>query len=216
MNNITQQQLIDFEQDIAKEFQNKTIRAPIHLNSGSEDQLIKIFNDYHIDEKDWVCCTWRSHYECLLKGVPPELLKERILQRKSISLCFKDYNIISSGIVGGICPIALGVALALKKQNKGEYQPFSRASFGKRVFCFVGDMSAETGIFHECWKYSIYNNLPILWIIADNGKSVCTDTKKSWGFADGFDNYYKYATGIHYLKYELGYPHSGGLTRVNF
>ena len=197
---ITKQQLIDFESDIAKEFNNKNIKAPIHLNSGSENKLIEIFNNYRINKDDWVCCTWRSHYECLLKGVPPELLKEKILQKKSISLCFKHYNIISSAIVGGICPIALGIALGLKRQNK----------IGK-VFCFIGDMSAETGIFTECWKYGMGHGLPIIWIIEDNGKSVCTDTRKTWGF-----EYLDTSKNIEKFKYELKYPHSGGLTRVNF
>jgi TPP-dependent pyruvate/acetoin dehydrogenase alpha subunit len=132
-------------------------------------------------------------------------LKARILQRKSISLCFKEYNAISSGIVGGICPVALGVALALKRQGSQQ-----------RVFCFIGDMSAETGIFAECWKYGFCNKLPITWIVADNGKSVCTDTKKSWGMyhhsVSRAEN-----VNVHYFQYKLGYPHAGGNSgRVNF
>ena len=49
-----------------------------------------------------------------LKGVPEKLLEKEILDGKSISLCFPKYKIYSSAIVGGIIPIALGVALANK------------------------------------------------------------------------------------------------------
>ena len=36
-------ELIDFEEEIATAFNNKEIRAPIHLHGNNENQLIKIF-----------------------------------------------------------------------------------------------------------------------------------------------------------------------------
>ena len=53
------------------------------------------------------------------KGVPPKIVEKEILNGKSISLCFPEYNIYSSAIVGGVIPIATGVALSnkLKKIN---------------------------------------------------------------------------------------------------
>ena len=41
-------------------------------------------------------------------------------------------------------------------------------------------MTSETGIAHECIKYSRNKKLPIHFIVEDNGKSVCTDTRKTW------------------------------------
>ena len=49
------------------------------------------------------------------------------------------------------------------------------------MHCFVGDMTSETGIFHESIKYSRNFDLPIRFIVEDNGKSVCTDTRIAWG-----------------------------------
>ena len=66
-------ELIDFEEEIAECFNNAEIRAPIHLFAGNEDQLIEIFRS--VQSEDWVCCSWRSHGQALLKGVPPEELK---------------------------------------------------------------------------------------------------------------------------------------------
>ena len=159
--------LVNFETKIANLFNKAKIRAPIHLYSNNEDDLIKIFK--RIKKNDWVFCSWRSHYQCLLKGVPEKKVEKEILDGKSISLCFPEYKIYSSAIVGGVIPIATGVALnnKLKKNNS-------------KVFCFVGDMTAETGIMHECLKFSINKKLPIHFIIEDNGKSVCTDTRKTW------------------------------------
>ncbi len=160
-------QLIEFENNVASLFNKGKIRAPIHLYSGNENFLINFFKK--IKKKDWVFCSWRSHYQCLLKGVPQKRLLKEILEGKSISLCFPEHKVYSSAIVGGILPIAVGMALSFKrKKNKN------------KVFCFLGEMTSETGIAHECIKYSRNKNLPIHFIIEDNGKSVCTNTRKAW------------------------------------
>lgn len=207
---LTKQELIDFEEDIIREFEVGNIRAPVHLQSNNEDQLIKIFSDYKIGSQDWVMCTWRSHYECLLKGVPVAELKQAILDKRSITACFKKYKVLSSAIVGGICPIALGVALSLKRKQESE-----------RVFCFIGDMSAETGVFHECYKYGLNFDLPIWWVVGDNNKSVCTNTRKVWGVdkffgCKGMSSGMSEGPNIIRYKYESKYPHCGHGKRINF
>ncbi|NCY22166.1 hypothetical protein EBX31_09465, partial [bacterium] len=70
---MTAQELIDFETDIAREFNAGKIRAPVHLYYGNEEAIISVFRK--IKPQDWVFCSWRSHYQCLLKGVPPLQVK---------------------------------------------------------------------------------------------------------------------------------------------
>ena len=43
--------------------------------------------------------------------------KKEIIEGRSISLCFPKYRIYSSGIAGGNLPIALGMAISLKRKN---------------------------------------------------------------------------------------------------
>tara|TARA_B100001121_G_scaffold57713_1_gene50948 strand:- start:1671 stop:2273 length:603 start_codon:yes stop_codon:yes gene_type:complete len=200
---MNKKQLIDFENDIAETFNQGKIRAPIHLYSGNESFLINFFKKY-IKKNDWVFCSWRSHYQCLLKGVPARTLKKEILDGKSISLCFMKYKIYSSAIVGGILPISLGMALSLKRKKSKN-----------KVFCFIGDMTSETGIAYETIKYSINKKLPIHFIIEDNSKSVCTDTRKTWSLKKlSYENFKsKYIT---FYKYKLKYPHAGAGKRVQF
>ncbi len=171
---MTPQDLIDFEDDIAAEFAAGNIKAPVHLNGGNEGQMIEAFRD--IGPDDWVLTTWRSHYACLLRGVPPQEVKEAILRGRSIGLCFPKQRILSSAIVGGICPIAVGLAWAIKKKGKSQ----------EKVHVFLGDMSAMSGIYRECQRYCIGHLLPVRWIIEDNGLSVCTDTLEAWGKAKAF------------------------------
>ncbi len=82
--------LIDFEEKIANNFNKGLVRSPVHLTYGNEDFLIKFFKK--IKKKDWIFCSWRSHYHCLLKGVPSQQVKDEILTGKSISLCFPKYR----------------------------------------------------------------------------------------------------------------------------
>ncbi len=202
MTNLKKEDLIKFEDEIAECFNNKQIKAPIHLYSHNEERMIGIFKK--IKPNDWVLCSWRSHYQCLLKGVPKELIKQRILEGKSIALCFKDYKIISSAIVGGILPIAVGLGLA-HKINKSK----------DRVFVFLGDMTSETGIAHEAIKYALNHKLGIYWIIEDNNKSVCTDTRKAWGTKKLTFEKIKNDKIIFY-KYKSKYPHAGSGIRIQF
>ena len=194
--------LIKFEEDIAELFNSGKIRAPVHLYHGNEDHIIKVFNK--IKSEDWVFCSWRSHYQCLLKGVPEEDIKREILQGRSISLCFPKYNIYSSAMVGGSIPIAVGTAISLKR-NKSE----------NRVYCFMGEMTSETGSAHECIKYSRNFKLPIHFIVEDNEKSVCTATRKAWNQSqltyEGYSDEY-----VTYYHYKLKYPHAGAGKRVQF
>lgn len=202
---LSKQELIDFETHIAACFDDAQIRAPVHLYHGNEEKILEVFKNHQIGDEDWVLCSWRSHYQCLLKGVPPEKLKNAILQGRSISLCFSEQKILCSGIVTGQLPIALGIALSIKRKGGNN-----------RVFCFMGDMTSETGVAHECIKYARNHKLPIHFIIEDNGKSVCTDTRVTWAsekltYENVNDDY------VTYYKYDMKkYPHAGAGKRVQF
>jgi len=199
---MTSQELIDFETDIAHEFNTGKIRAPVHLYCGNEEAIISVFAK--IKPQDWVFCSWRSHYQCLLKGVPPSEVKAEIIAGRSISLCFPRYRILSSAIVTGVLPIALGVALGIKRHNGNE-----------KVWCFMGEMTSETGVAHECIKYARSHGLPIHWVVEDNEKSVCTDTRKAWNLSKlTFEDVQ--APDITYYRYTSKYPHAGAGQRVQF
>ncbi len=202
MKNLKKKNLIDFENNIISLFNNSKIKAPIHLHSNNEENLIKIFKK--INKDDWVFSSWRSHYHCLLKGVPEKILTKEILKGNSISLCFPKYKIYSSAIVGGSLPIATGLALSIKKKK-----------LKNKVYVFLGEMTSETGIAHECIKYSINKKLPIHFIIEDNEKSVCTDTRKAWSMKK-LTYEKKNSRFVTYYKYKLKFPHAGTGKRIQF
>ena len=201
MKEYTPEELVAFETEIGNCFNEGLIKAPIHLYDGNENQIIDVFK--LVKDEDWVFCTWRSHYQCLLKGVPPETLKADILKGKSITLCYPEYRIYSSAIVTGSIPISTGVALDIKRKGgKGH------------VWCFVGDMASETGTFFENYKYALNHDLPITFVVEDNNKSVCTDTRKVWG--NNVLAFGKNENKVIYYQYESKYPHAGAGKRIQF
>jgi len=195
----TSKELRDFEEQIKQEFLKGTIKGPCHLAGGDEDQLIEIFSK--IKRTDWVLSTWRSSYHAILHGVPKEKVWEKIMEGKSINLCFPDYNFYTSAIVGGIIPIAVGLGYALKGTDN-------------RVYCCIGDMAESCGMFHDSYKFVMINNLSVTFIVGNNFVSTNTPTLESWGLKPNpnrkvktdvrYDNQWYW-----YYEYERVYPHVG-------
>ena len=199
---LNKEDLISFEDKIADIFNSGKIKAPVHLYSGNEDKIIETFKN--IKQEDWVFCSWRSHYQCLLKGVPETELLDAIMAGRSIALNFPKYKVFSSAIVAGQIPLALGAAYSLKYRKSNE-----------KVFCFLGDMTSETGIAQSAFSFAMNFDLPITFIIEDNNLSVCTDTRVTWG-----TNLLRYEKSknpkVLSYKYTNKYPHAGAGKRVQF
>ena len=194
---ITKKTLIDFENDIKQIYEKGKIRGPIHLSGNNEGKLIKIFKK--IDKTDWVFSSWRNHYHALLHGVSPVWLKDKILKGKSMGINNRVKRFYSSSIVGGILPIALGVAIGLKKKKSK-----------KKVWVFIGDMTFETGVFHEVYKYAKNFKLPLKFVVEDNNFSTNTPTNKVWRRKT------KPMKNIIFYKYKRKFPHHGTGTWILF
>lgn len=194
---VTKEELIRFEDEIKELYLAGEIRSPVHLSRGNEEQLIEIFEN--VKSSDWVFSTHRNHYHALLKGVDEAWLKNEILQNRSMRIHSAEHKFFTSSVVGGVLPIALGVALALKRKNSSDW-----------VWVFVGDMAAEIGSFHECTKYAGGHNLPITFVVEDNSLSVNTPTREVWGLCNPGK-----PTIIRYT-YERGFPHHGVGQWINF
>lgn len=182
---ISARELWEFEEEVAARFAEGKIKGPVHLNSPTQiEPLQAIFAE--VRPEDWVLGTWRSHYHALLKGVPRELVMAEVLAGRSMMLHFPAHKFLTSAIVGGILPLACGLAAG-----------------GALVWCFVGDMTATTGGFHEAVKLSSSRALPITFIQEDNGLSTNSPTIAAWGTAQAvlpFRHYTYQRLGSHYLS----------------
>ncbi len=187
---MTKTDLIAFEAEVAARFERGEIRGPVHLSGGNEEQLIEIFKD--VPKDAWVFSTWRNHYHALLHGIPREKVMAQIMAGHSMNLSFPEYRFFTSAIVGGILPIAVGVA------SVSEHP----------VWCFVGDMTALSGAFAESERYAQRNQLPITFVIEDNGVSTNSPTAACWGELNSYNT-------RHYI-YRRTTKHVGTGTFVQF
>jgi len=221
---ITKEDLINFEKEVVKKYKEGNTYGPVHLSGGNEEQLIEIFKD--IKEGDWVFSTHRSHYHALLKAWKTDteyardwLMNEIIVKANSSHINSKKYKIFTSAIVGGIIPIALGVAMGIKRNNvisvdlNAELTEKEKADgaigrclgYASHVWCFVGDMASEMGGFDEALKYACCFDLPITFIIEDNDLGCNTPTDVVWNKRGARINHSK----VIYYHYKRVYPHYG-------
>lgn len=171
METVTAQELCAFEEEIAELFTQKKIPAVTHLCGEAYEELVEIFKD--IRPQDWVLGTWRAHCHCLLKGVPRNELKASIMAGNSVALSFPKQRVLCSAIVCGSLPIAVGIAMGIKRSGEDSF-----------VHAFLGDMASTMGIAHECMQYSRGHYLPIRFYVENNQRSAQTDTLAVWGLKE--------------------------------
>ncbi len=188
---LNEEKLIIFEEEVKKYYEDAKITAPVHLSKGNEKEVLEIFQYVH--PADWVFSSWRNHFHALLHGFDSDVLMEDIIVGRSMSTNSIDPKFYSSSIVAGIIPIAVGAAKALKMKSSQ-----------RRVWCFIGDMTFETGIFYESYKYVKNFNLPLQFVVEDNNLSTNTPTDETWG---GIKR--NVPDDVIYYSYERGYPHHG-------
>lgn len=191
--------LISTENRVRELFKDKKIRSMFHMSGGNEKELIRIFEE--IGRQDWVFSTHRSHYHALLKGMSPDELVSRVIDGQSMHLFSKDLKFFTSSIVGGVLPIAVGVAMGIKRKNLNE-----------KVWVFVGDACSRMGIFEECVHYSTGHKLPIIFVIENNGYCINTNTVEAWGGLITARN----SDYVREYSYDRVYPHAGTGDWVDF
>ncbi len=193
----TVESLIEFRDMVAEAFREKRIRAPVHFPSDEQAApLIEIFKD--VKPNDWVLSGWRSMWHALLKGMPADELFSQILEGRSMYICSKEYRLIGSSIVGGILPIACGLAMGAMTG-----QPST-------IWVFIGDMTATIGLYHEFENYVIGHMLPVSVIIEDNTLSTNAWTRETWGDHPGV------VLECQTYRYTRNYPHVCLHERVQF
>lgn len=185
-------QLISFEDEIGELYLANKLPFLFHLSGGNEKELISIFEN--IAEGDYVISNHRNHYHALLHGIPPEVVKNRILNGQSMFIYDRKRNFFCSAIIGGTPAIAAGIAWALKR--KGSKQ---------KVWCFVGDGTEDNGHLYEAIRYVDGWDLPCTFVIENNDRSVEASNSERWGKSADYE--WNSPSVIKY-KYEITYPHA--------
>jgi len=196
MNYHTKESLIAFETGIRALFDDGELPFLLHLAGGNEEQLVEIFSE--IKACDWVFSGHRAHYHALLSGIPAEQVERMIFEGRSMFIFDRTRNFATSAILGGMCGVAAGVALAVKQAGSAE-----------RVWCFLGDGAEEEGHFYEAALFVEAHNLPCMFIVEDNQRQVDTPKHVRRGESECTQRPLGHFKCVYSYFYEPTFPHAG-------
>lgn len=162
------------ELHLLKLFKEGNINGTVHTSIGQE--AIPVILNLFTSENDWCFSNHRGHSHYLARTKDFEGLLAEIMSRPSG--CAGGYggsqhliakNFYSNGIQGGMSPIASGVASVLKNKKNNNIS-----------IIHIGDGTLGQGVLYESLNICGIFNLPVLYILEDNGiaQSTLTDEFK--------------------------------------
>jgi pyruvate dehydrogenase E1 component alpha subunit len=170
-----------FEQTSLKYYNLGRMGGFLHLYSGQEAVAVGTIS--LLGENDHVITAYRDHGHALAVGMSMNECMAELFGKatgcskgKGGSMHFfapdKRYW-GGHGIVGGQTPLGAGIAYALKY---------------KRIpgccLCYLGDGAINQGAFHEALNLAALFQLPVIYIIENNGYSMGTSQKRSSAYKD--------------------------------
>jgi len=154
-----------FEEKAAELYSLGKIRGFLHLYIGEEAVAVGAMQS--LTKEDNIVATYRDHGHALARSMPMASLMAEMYGKGNGcshghggSMHFFDKSLRFFGgyaIVGGGLPIAVGLALADKLQNRCAL-----------TACFFGDGAVAEGEFHESLNLAALWNLPVLFLCENN------------------------------------------------
>lgn len=158
-----------FEQALIGLYRQGLISGTLHLCLGQEVGAVALGSS--LGQRDVLVSNHRSHGALLaLTGDAEGLLRELVGDPQGLCggiggtqhLCIPD-RFYSNGILGGMVPVATGLAAALKATSEARI-----------VAVCLGDGALGEGVVYEAFNMAALWQLPILFVIDDNGISQST------------------------------------------
>lgn len=169
----------DFETTCDDLYKEKKITGVyLHLYSGHEATGVGAVAA--LGKDDHVITAYRDHGIALARGVDPNRAMAEMMGKRSgvsggkggsMHLASREHNFWGGyAIVGGHLPLAVGIAMESRYNNKDSV-----------VLCFIGDGATNNGYFHEALNMSAVWDLPVVWIIENNGYGMGTRVEDASG-----------------------------------
>lgn len=163
-----------FEEKAAEQYTKAKIRGFLHLYIGEEAVAVGVTQA--LTEEDNVLSTYREHGHALARGIEPEVIMAEMYGKQEgctkgrggsmhlFDASKKFYG--GNAIVCGHLPMAVGMALASKKQKKTNI-----------TCCFFGEGAAAEGEFHEAMNLAALWKVPVLFVCENNLYAMGTAIK---------------------------------------
>ncbi|HYH30336.1 MAG TPA: thiamine pyrophosphate-dependent enzyme, partial [Pseudonocardia sp.] len=165
-----------FEERAAQGYTQARIGGYCHLNLGEEATVVGLLAAMRPD--DYLFTNYREHGYALAKGIEPGRVMAELYGRTtgtskgwggSMHLFDSRARLLGGyGIVGGQVPLATGAAMAIDHRGGDEV-----------VVCQMGDGTTNIGAFHEALNMAALWNLPIVYVVVNNGLGMGTTVERS-------------------------------------
>lgn len=165
-----------FEQVSLQHYQAGRMGGFLHLYIGQESVAVGVVS--LMGEHDHIITAYRDHGHALAVGMTMNECMAELFGKGtgcsrgkggSMHYFAPDKNYWGGhGIVAGQTPLGLGLAFALKQQGKKGC-----------AICFLGDGAVNQGAFHESLNLAALWDLPVIYVIENNGYSMGTSQKRS-------------------------------------
>ncbi len=169
-----------FELRASEMYQRAKIGGYCHLNLGEEATVVGLMAA--LEPRDYLFTTYRDHGYALARGLEPGPIMAELFGKitgvsggrgGSMHLFDRKLRLLGGyGIVGGQIPPATGAALALT--YRGAPGPGAEA-----VMCVLGDGATNIGAFHESLNLAGLWQLPIVYVIVNNGLGMGTPVERA-------------------------------------
>ena len=164
----------EFEERLHTEFGTEEIPGVVHLYAGQEAVAAGVAA--HLRQDDYVSSTHRGHGHaiaagCDLTGMMLEIYGRAggLCRGKGGSMHIADFDrgmLGANGVAGGGVPMACGAALSAKVRGTGQI-----------AVAFVGDGAANQGAVAESLNLAAVWELPVVFVVEDNGYAQSTGTR---------------------------------------
>lgn len=170
-----------FEDKAAALYIQQKIRGFLHLYNGQEAVLAG--SAFAMEENDRMITAYRNHVQPIALGVDPRKIMAELCGKAtgtsqgnggSMHMFSKEHNFFGGhGIVGGQIPLGAGLAFADKYLETGAV-----------TLCYMGDGAVRQGSFHETMNLAMLWNLPVVFVVENNGYAMGTSVERTANHTD--------------------------------
>lgn len=170
-----------FEDKCSAMYIQQKIRGFLHLYNGQEAVLAGSL--FAMEKGDKMITAYRNHVQPIGLGEDPRRIMAEMFGKKtgtsegkggSMHMFSKEHHFYGGhGIVGGQIPLGAGLAFGDKYQGKKHV-----------TLCYMGDGAVRQGAFHETMNLAMLWQLPVVFVIENNGYAMGTSVARTANHED--------------------------------
>lgn len=165
-----------FEEKVGQLYGQQKIKGFCHLYNGQEACVTGAVTA--LNKADKYITAYRDHAHPIALGTDPKYIMAELFAKAtgiskgkggSMHMFDKERHLFGGhGIVGGQIPLGVGIAFAEKYKKTNNL-----------CITFMGDGAVRQGAFHEALNLAMLYQLPVIFVIENNGYAMGTSVERS-------------------------------------